>query len=89
VTIGFQRRCAKEFRVALDAVRLDHIVLNHLTWERGMQVTGTDDTTRDVLGDLLSGEALGRTADTVHMPPYLLRLQEAIPSYYLAVLRQS
>ncbi|WP_228517599.1 hypothetical protein [Curtobacterium sp. VKM Ac-1376] len=89
MAIPFQRRCAKEFRVALDAVRLDHIVLNHLTWEPGMQVTGADGTTRDVLGDLLSGEALDRTADTVHMHPDLLRLQEAIPSYYLAVLPQS
>jgi 6-phospho-beta-glucosidase len=72
VAIGFQRRFAKEFRVAPGAVRLDHVVLNHLTRERDMHVTSADGTTRDVLENLLSGATLGRTADTVHMHPDLL-----------------
>jgi 6-phospho-beta-glucosidase len=83
VAIGFQRRFAREFDVAPDRVRLDHVGLNHLTWERGVHVTDASGAERDVLPDLLSGEALGRTAESVHMHPDLLRLQHAIPSYYL------
>ncbi|KQS08805.1 6-phospho-beta-glucosidase [Curtobacterium sp. Leaf183] len=85
VAIGFQRRFAKEFGVAPDHVRLDHVGLNHLTWERGVHVTGDDGSTRDVLDTLLSpdGGALARMAESVHMGEDLIRLQHAIPSYYL------
>ncbi|WP_413602501.1 6-phospho-beta-glucosidase [Curtobacterium sp. Curtsp57] len=84
VAIGFQRRFAREFQVAPTSVRLDHVGLNHLTWERGVHVTGADGTTRDVLDELLApGDALTRMAESVHMHEDLIRLQHAVPSYYL------
>jgi len=84
VAIGFQRRFAAEFQVAPSSVRLDHVGLNHLTWERGVHVTGADGTTRDVLDELLApGDALARMAESVHMHEDLIRLQHAVPSYYL------
>ncbi len=84
VAIGFQRRFAKEFDVAPSAVRLDHVGLNHLTWERGVHVTDGSGE-RDVLSDLLRADtgALDRMAESVHMPADLIRLQHAVPSYYL------
>lgn len=85
VAIGFQRRFAREFEVAPDAVRLDHVGLNHLTWERGVHVRSDDGSERDVLDDLLAADtgALDRMAESVHMPADLIRLQHAVPSYYL------
>jgi len=82
VAIGFQRRFAKEFGVAPDRVRLDHVGLNHLTWERGIHVRD-DAGERDVLPGLLTEDTLERTASSVKMHPDQLRLQHAIPSYYL------
>ncbi|MFJ4220757.1 6-phospho-beta-glucosidase [Curtobacterium luteum] len=85
VAIGFQRRFAREFDVAPEAVRLDHVGLNHLTWERGVHVRSADGSERDVLADLLAADtgALDRMAESVHMPADLIRLQHAVPSYYL------
>ncbi|MCJ1713138.1 6-phospho-beta-glucosidase [Curtobacterium sp. VKM Ac-2922] len=85
VAIGFQRRFAQEYGVAPGAVRLDHVGLNHLTWERGVHVTGADGRERDVIDELLDpdGGALARMAESVHMPQDLIRLQHAVPSYYL------
>ncbi|MGU3410930.1 6-phospho-beta-glucosidase [Microbacterium sp. M1A1_1b] len=85
VAIGFQRRFAQEYGVAPGAVRLDHVGLNHLTWERGVHVTGADGRERDVIDELLDpdGGALARMAESVHMPQELIRLQHAVPSYYL------
>jgi 6-phospho-beta-glucosidase len=77
VAIGFQRRFAKQFDVAPSEVRLDHVGLNHLTWERGVHVAG-----RDVLPGLLES-SLDDLAESVHMAPSLLRLQRSVPSYYL------
>src|SRR3954449_5226258 len=42
VAIGFQRRFAAMLDVAPDRVRLDHVGLNHLTWERRVLVDGQD-----------------------------------------------
>src|SRR6185503_3770083 len=42
VPIGFQRRFASLLGVAPEAVVLDHIGLNHLTWERAAVVDGVD-----------------------------------------------
>ena len=77
VGIGFQRRFADLLDVSWDGVELDHVGLNHLTWERGVRVGGVDR-----LPELLErhGETL---AAQVELPPDLLRLIGAVPSYYL------
>jgi 6-phospho-beta-glucosidase len=77
VAIGFQRRFGQLLGVAPDAVALDHVGLNHLTWERGAYVDGVDR-----LPELLAehGAAL---AEQVEMPLELLRMLGEVPSYYL------
>src|SRR5438093_4319521 len=77
VAIGFQRDFASRFGVEPERVRLDHVGLNHLTWERAVYI---DD--RDVLPELLES-AIGEMADETDMPPELIRALGAIPSYYL------
>ncbi|TJZ55850.1 6-phospho-beta-glucosidase [Streptomyces piniterrae] len=77
VAIGFQRKFAALLGVAPDQVELDHIGLNHLTWERAVRVGG-----EDVLPKLLTehGEAV---AEDLRMPRPLLDRLGVIPSYYL------
>ena len=77
VAIGFQRRFAGMLGVEPEQVRLGHVGLNHLTWERGVYVEG-----QDVLPRLLAehGQAL---ADEIELPLPLLRRLGAVPSYYL------
>ncbi len=77
VAIGFQRRFAERFGVGPERVELEHVGLNHLTWERAVRVDGVDR-----LPELLEtdGQAL---ADDVRMPLELLQTLCAIPSYYL------
>jgi 6-phospho-beta-glucosidase len=77
VAIGFQRRFAAQFGVEPERVRLGHVGLNHLTWERCVSVDG-----RDMLPELL-GDRLEDIAEKVHLAPELLVQLEAIPSYYL------
>ncbi len=82
VAIGLQRRLAADFGVSPDRVRLEHVGLNHLTWERGVRVLDADGGERDVLPELLD-ERLAELADVVHARPELLAMQRALPSYYL------
>jgi 6-phospho-beta-glucosidase len=77
VAIGFQRRFAGMLDVAPDRIILDHIGLNHLTWERAAYVDGVD-----VLPQLLS-EHVDALAAEVRLPASLLASQRAVPSYYL------
>src|SRR3984957_17717921 len=49
VAIGFQRKFAAMLDVPADRVQLDHVGLNHLTWERKVLVDG-----KDRLPDLLA-----------------------------------
>jgi 6-phospho-beta-glucosidase len=77
VAIGFQRRFARLLGVQPDQVSLDHIGLNHLTWERAVRVDGVDR-----LPELLAGHLDTIAADVV-LPAELLRRQRAVPSYYL------
>ncbi|GAA2378814.1 6-phospho-beta-glucosidase [Catellatospora methionotrophica] len=77
VAIGFQRRFAKLLGVEPGAVTLDHVGLNHLTWERAAYVDGVDR-----LPELLAGH-LDELARPVQLPPSLLRLLGNVPSYYL------
>jgi 6-phospho-beta-glucosidase len=60
-----------------DAVVLDHLGLNHLTWERAVRVNGVDQ-----LPALLASHA-GQLAAEVELPVELLRTLHCVPSYYL------
>ena len=77
VAIGFQRRFAKRFGVSPGRVELEHVGLNHLTWERAIRVDGVDR-----LPELLRTD-LDEIAADLGMPADLVRVLEAIPSYYL------
>jgi len=77
IPIGFQREFAKQLGVEPSQVQLEHVGLNHLSWERKILVDGEDrlpaliDTYADQLGE------------EVDMPGDIVRLLRAIPSYYL------
>jgi 6-phospho-beta-glucosidase len=78
VAIGFQRRFAALLQVDPSQVVLDHIGLNHLTWERAAYVDGVDRLPvllRDHLADL---------AAEVELPPDVLTTLGNVPSYYLS-----
>ena len=77
VAIGFQRRFASAFGVEPDRVQLDHVGLNHLSWERKVLVDGVDR-----LPEILD-ERIELVADETDMPADLVRLLGTIPSYYL------
>jgi 6-phospho-beta-glucosidase len=77
VAIGFQRRFASAFGVEPDHVQLDHVGLNHLSWERKVLVDGADR-----LPEILE-ERIELVADETDMPADLVRLLGTIPSYYL------
>ncbi len=77
IPIGFQRQLADRLGVEPAQVELEHVGLNHLSWERGVHVDGVDrlpgliETFADQLGE------------DVELPGDLIRLVGAIPSYYL------
>ncbi|ONI78281.1 6-phospho-beta-glucosidase [Kribbella sp. ALI-6-A] len=77
VAIGFQRRFARLLGVTPEQVALDHVGLNHLTWERAVRVDGVDR-----LPSLLS-EHVGELAADLKLPPELLLQLGVVPSYYL------
>ena len=77
VAIGFRRRFAALLGVGWERVDLDHVGLNHLTWERGCYVDGVDR-----LPGLLADHA-AELADEVELPRALLDLTGVVPSYYL------
>ncbi|WP_127498636.1 6-phospho-beta-glucosidase [Actinoplanes solisilvae] len=78
VAIGFQRRFAEHLRVTPPEVTLEHVGLNHLTWERAAYVDGVDR-----LPSLLSSH-LDSLAASVDLPPRVLSLLGNVPSYYLS-----
>ncbi|MFJ4012276.1 6-phospho-beta-glucosidase [Streptomyces sp. NPDC090026] len=80
VAIGLQRRFAGLLGVAPSEVHLDHVGLNHLTWETGVRLGGPGGT--DVLPDLLA-EHGGRIAEDLRLPQPLLERLGVVPSYYL------
>ncbi len=77
VAIGFQRRFARYFGVEPERVGLEHVGLNHLSWERAVRVDGVDR-----LPELLERDGPA-VADEVDLPLELIRAVGAIPSYYL------
>ncbi|MFE7461435.1 6-phospho-beta-glucosidase [Streptomyces sp. NPDC057554] len=80
VAIGFQRKFARLLEVEPGQVHLDHVGLNHLTWELGVRLGGPDG--ENVLPKLLAehGDAI---ADDLHMPRRLMDRLGVVPSYYL------
>ncbi|MFB9660471.1 6-phospho-beta-glucosidase [Glycomyces mayteni] len=76
VAIGFQRRFAALLGRAPGEVVLDHVGLNHLTWETGVRVDG-----RDVLPDLLAAHR-ETVAEEVDLPAAVFA-DGRVPSYYL------
>ncbi len=77
VAIGLQRRLAAHLEVAPERVELEHVGLNHLSWERAVRVDG-----EDRLPGLLERES-DWLAQEMGMPAELMRDLGAIPSYYL------
>ena len=77
VAIGFQRKFATMLGVGHEHVQLQHVGLNHLTWERGVTVDG-----RQVLPELLEAH-LGDLAEEVELPASLVAMLGMVPSYYL------
>ncbi|MFM9592956.1 6-phospho-beta-glucosidase [Streptomyces scabiei] len=80
VAIGLQRKFAAHLGVAPAAVHLDHVGLNHLTWETGVRLGGPSG--EDVLPKLLAGHGDTIAADLRLPRPVLDRLG-VVPSYYL------
>jgi 6-phospho-beta-glucosidase len=77
VAIGFQRAFAGLLAVEPGRVSLDHVGLNHLTWERAVLVDGTDR-----LPELLAKHGDQIAAD-IGLPRAVLRELGMVPSYYL------
>ena len=77
VPIGFQRHFAALLDVPPERVQLEHVGLNHLSWERKVTVDGVDR-----LPELIERHAAALAAET-ELPAELIRRQRAVPSYYL------
>lgn len=77
VAIGLQRYFAQLLDVVPSRVQLDHVGLNHLTWERRVLVDGVDR-----LPELLArhGEEI---AQRIGLPHDVLARLGSVPSYYL------
>ena len=73
----FQRHFAKVLDVAPERIELDHVGLNHLTWEVGVRVDGDDVLPR------LVGDDVERVAPATGLAPELVRRLGVVPSYYL------
>src|SRR5688572_13703994 len=77
VAINIQRTIAGRLGVPAERVELEHVGLNHLSWERAARVDGIDR-----LPELLEGDGEWLAAH-VGLPVELVRGLGAIPSYYL------
>ncbi|MBT2458496.1 6-phospho-beta-glucosidase [Streptomyces sp. ISL-86] len=80
VAIGFQRKFAALLEVAPAEIHLDHVGLNHLTWELGVRLGGPEGT--DVLPRLLAEHGDAVAAD-LRLPRAVLDRLGVVPSYYL------
>ena len=76
VAIGFQRELAARFGVEPERVQLEHVGLNHLSWERAVLVDGVDR-----LPEIL--DHLEEYSPEEDFPVALVRSLGALPSYYL------
>jgi len=77
VAIGFQRIFAGMLGVQPERVSLEHVGLNHLTWERAVLVDGAD-----ALPGLIAGHGKDLAA-LIELPLAVIELTRSIPSYYL------
>jgi 6-phospho-beta-glucosidase len=77
VAIGFQRKFAAILGVPPERVLLDHVGLNHLTWERAVLVDG-----KDRLPDLLA-TSVDEIAADIELPAETILQLGSVPSYYL------
>ncbi|MEU8732136.1 6-phospho-beta-glucosidase [Streptomyces tendae] len=80
VAIGLQRKFAGLLGVTPADVHLDHVGLNHLTWETGVRLGGPEG--EDVLPRLLAEHGEAVAAD-LRLPRPLLDRLGVVPSYYL------
>lgn len=80
VAIGFQRKFAALLDLTPADIHLDHVGLNHLTWELGVRKGGPEG--ENLLPQLLArhGEAI---AADLHLPRAVLDRLGVVPSYYL------
>lgn len=80
VAIGFQRKFANMLGVSPADIHLDHVGLNHLTWETGVRLGGPE-------GENMLPELLAEHGDTIaadlHLPRQILDRLGVVPSYYL------
>ena len=77
MAITFQRWTSALLGVEPESVRLEHVGLNHLSWETGVFVDGVDRRPEllDRHGDALAGH--------IGLPASLMRRLGMVPSYYL------
>ncbi|MFJ4786400.1 6-phospho-beta-glucosidase [Streptomyces sp. NPDC088794] len=80
VAIGFQRKFAGMLGVAPTDIHLDHVGLNHLTWETGVRLGGPEG--ENVLPKLLAEHA-DAIAEDLRLPRVLVDRLGVVPSYYL------
>ncbi|MFD6532295.1 6-phospho-beta-glucosidase [Streptomyces sp. NPDC060184] len=80
VAIGFQRKFAAMLDVSPAEVHLDHVGLNHLSWELGVRLGGPDG--ENVLPRLLAEHGASIAAD-LHLPREIVDRLGVVPSYYL------
>ncbi|MER6343073.1 6-phospho-beta-glucosidase [Streptomyces sp. NPDC001595] len=80
VAIGLQRKFAALLDVAPASVHLDHVGLNHLTWETAVRLGGPEG--EDALPRLLAEHGDTVAAD-LRLPRALLDRLGVVPSYYL------
>ncbi len=74
----FQRHFAKVLDVEPGRIELDHLGLNHLTWEVGVRLDGVD-----VLPTLLDDAYVERVARATGLTPAIVQRLGVVPSYYL------
>lgn len=77
VAINIQRTLAGRLGLPAERVELEHVGLNHLSWERAARVDGVDR-----LPELLERDGPW-LAEHVGLPVDLVRALGAVPSYYL------
>ncbi|MEV6008881.1 6-phospho-beta-glucosidase [Streptomyces sp. NPDC051976] len=89
VAIGFQRLFAQLLNVESELIRLDHVGLNHLTWERDVTLLGhpDDETGVSVLPRLIDDFSPALHEET-ELPADLFGRLGVIPSYYLRYFYQ-